>query len=255
MASSGGGRKRKTRRIAGGDKAARPKEGRRSNVVLEWTRSILIILAVFFVLRTFVVQTFVITSGSMENTLLVGDFVVVNRLAIGSTIPFTHIHIPGYSSPERGDVLVFTPPPSDPIGMDLVKRLIGMPGDTIQMKDRVVYIDGKPLPEPYTLQNDMPNVSSPEMNWQKAYLAPWVDPKTYSPSRDDWGPLIIPRNRYFMMGDNRENSLDSRYWGFVTGQELQGRAEFLYFSYRRNSFRPFPWITQIRWGRIGRVIH
>jgi signal peptidase I len=221
----------------------------------EWIKSILIAVVLFFGLRAFMVQTFVITSGSMENTLLVGDFLVVNRAAIGSHIPFTHVRIPGYSAPKRGDVLVFRPPPPDDTTMMLVKRLIGMPGDTIQMRNQVVYIDGKRLDEPYIKHTDSKDSSYPWMAWQKDYLAPGVDRSTYAPTRDNWGPLIIPKDRYFMMGDNRENSFDSRYWGLLAGERLEGRAEFLYFSYNKNSYRPFPWIREIRWSRIGDVIH
>ncbi len=227
----------------------------RPSVVAEWTKSIIIAALLFFVLRAFIVQTFVITSGSMENTLLVGDFLLVDRAAIGSYIPFTHVHIPGYSKPKRGDVLVFRPPPPDDTTMMLVKRLIGMPGDTIQMRNQVVYIDGKRLDEPYVKHTDSKDSSYPWMAWQKAYLEPGVDKSTYSPTRDNWGPLIIPKDRYFMMGDNRENSFDSRYWGLLPGERLEGRAEFLYFSYNKNSYKPFPWIREIRWGRIGDIIH
>jgi len=249
VARSGRAQERRARRAAKKD-GSRTQES--SSTWAEWARSIVVIVVAFLVLRTFIVQTFVITSGSMENTLLVGDFLVVNRVAIGSEIPFTHLRIPGYSSPGRGDVLVFRPPPSDPVNMDLVKRAIGMPGDTIEMRDKTVYIDGKPLDEPYVwYDRDIPDLTDPRMEWQRAYLAPGVDPTSYAPTRDNWGPLVVPPDRYFMMGDNRDNSLDSRYWGFVDGASLQGRAELLYFSYNEGSYRPFPWIREIRWSRIG----
>ena len=106
------------------------------NAVIEWVKSILIALVLFFFLRSFLLQTFVITSGSMEETLLVGDMLVANRAAIGSQIPFTDIRIPGYSSPKRGDVIVFDPPHETEI--KLVKRLVGMPGDTLEMQDQVL---------------------------------------------------------------------------------------------------------------------
>ncbi len=228
---------------------------RQPNAAKEWLKSIVVALVLFVVLRAFVVQTFVITSGYMEKTLLVGDFLVVNRAAIGSAVPFTHVRIPGYSSPRRGDVLVFLPPPSDPINMDLVKRLVGMPGDTIEMRNRVVYIDGKALHEPYVVHTDAPDFPDSTMAWQRRYLAPSVDPVSYRPTRDNWGPLVIPTDHYFMMGDNRENSLDSRFWGFVEGGNFQGRVELLYFSYDKQSYRPFPWIRDIRWRRIGKGIH
>ena len=231
---------------------AEPPKG---SAVAEWTKSFVVAAILFFFLRTFLVQTFVITSGSMENTLLVGDMLVVNRAAMGSRIPLTNVRIPGYTEPRRGDVLVFDPPPPDTVNMKLVKRLVGMPGDTLQMRNRVLYVDGKPQDEPYVHHTDAGDDTYPWMEWQKKYLLPGVDPRTYSPTRDNWGPLVIPEGKYFMMGDNRETSFDSRYWGLVDRWRLEGRAVFVYFSYNKLSYRPFPWIREIRWSRIAHGIH
>jgi signal peptidase I len=93
------------------------------------------------------------------------------------------------------------------------------------------------------------------MVWQQDYLLPGVDPETYAPTRDQWGPLVIPEDRYFMLGDNRDSSLDSRYWGLLERWRLEGRASFIYFSYNRGSARPFSWLREVRWGRIGDGIH
>lgn len=207
-----------------------------------------IALVIFLILRTFVLQTFYITSGSMEDSLLVGDFLVVNRAAVGSRVPFTPLRIPGYGDLERGQILVFDPP-HEP-DLKLVKRLLGLPGDTLEMRDKVLYVNGEPLDEPYVKHVDVPDAGDPWMRWQRSYLAPGVDPATYEPTRDTWGPLIIPEDRYFMLGDNREESLDSRYWGLLEGWRLEGRVSFIYFSYNRGSYRPFPWIREVRWGRI-----
>ena len=246
--------KRPTRRRAGGGKGGGKSAGSGS-ALAEWTKSILVAAVLFVFLRSFLVQTFVITSGSMENTLLVGDMLVVNRAALGSMIPFTSARIPGYSEPHRFDVIVFEPPPPDTVNMKLVKRLIGLPGDTLQMRNRVLYIDGKAQDEPYVLHSAVGDESYPWMEWQKKYLLPGVDPSTYAPTRDNWGPLVIPNGYYFMMGDNRETSFDSRYWGLVERWRLEGRASFIYFSYNKQSYRPFPWLREIRWGRIGEGIH
>ncbi len=216
--------------------------------VAEWAKSIVIALALFLFLRTFLVQTFVITSGSMEETLLVGDMLVVNRAAIGSRIPATDIRIPGYSEPRLNDVMVFDPPHEETL--KLIKRLVGMPGDTIEMRNRAFYRNGQQVDEPYVVHSGVPDESHPWMEWQKTYLASSVDPRTYTPTRDTWGPLVIPADRYFMLGDNREQSLDSRYWGLLEGWRLEGRAVFTYFSYNKGSYRPFPWVREIRWGRI-----
>jgi signal peptidase I len=224
---------------------------------LEWIKSIAVAAVIFLVLRTFLVQTFVITSGSMEDTLLVGDFLVVNRAAIGSRVPLTDVRIPGYSEPRRGDVLVFDP--AHEVNMMLVKRLIGMPGDTLSMRERVLFINGQAVDEPYVkhipdTRDDVPPPGMPQdrdMSWQQAHVGPGVDRATYQPTRDNWGPLVVPEGHYFMLGDNREQSLDSRYWGLVEAWRVEGRAVFIYFSYDKESPRPFAFLREVRLGRIG----
>jgi signal peptidase I len=238
--------KRRTRGVAGGGA-----EEKASGAV-EWAKSIAIAVLLFLFLRTFIVQTFVITSGSMEDTLLVGDMLVVNRAAIGTRIPGTGLRIPGYSAVERGDILVFDPPHEETL--KLIKRLIAMPGDTVEMRSRTLYVNGQPQDEPYVRHLPVPDESHPWMEWQRDHLLEGVDAREYAPTRDNWGPLVIPEDRYFTLGDNREASLDSRYWGLLEGWRLEGRAVFKYYSYNKGSYRPFPWIREVRWGRIGRGI-
>jgi signal peptidase I len=223
-----------------------------AHAAVEWFKSLFVAAVLFLVLRSFLVQTFVITSGSMEDTLLVGDMLMVNRAAIGSAVPFTGLRIPGYSEPHRLDVLVFDPPHEETL--KLVKRLIGLPGDTLQMRNRTLYLNGVAQDEPYLKHADIPDETHPWMAWQKDYLAPGVDRESYVPTRDNWGPLVIPEDRYLMLGDNRETSLDSRYWGLLEGWRLEGRAVFIYYSYNKDSYRPFPWLREVRWGRIGNGI-
>ena len=229
------------------DKAG--KEEPAKNALVEWTKSLAIAAVLFVLIRTFLLQTFVITSGSMEDALLVGDFLLANRAAVGSRIPGTRIRIPGYSSVRQGDVIVFDPP-HEP-DLKLVKRLIGMPGDTVEMQNAVLLLNGEPQDEPYVKyldpDGDLPH---PMMSWHAQYLTDEVDRPTYRPTRDNWGPLAIPEDRYFMLGDNRDTSLDSRYWGLLEGWRLEGRTSFIYFSYNKGSFRPFPWIREIRGSRI-----
>ena len=241
---------------------ARSGRNRAGGTVLEWIKSIGVAVVIFVLLRTFLVQTFVITSGSMEETLLVGDFLVVNRAGIGSRVPFTDLRIPGYSRPRRGDVIVFDP--AHEVKLMLVKRLVGMPGDTLSMRNRQLYLNGQPVDEPYVkhipdIGDDFPDprVLTPDrdMSWQYKHLAPGVDSATYRPSRDNWGPVVVPPDFYFMLGDNREQSLDSRYWGLVEGWRLEGRAVFIYFSYNLDSFQPFAFLREVRLPRIGDVIH
>ena len=228
----------------------RSEKERRRPVVWEWARSFLIALLLYLVLRTFVIQTFVITSGSMENTLLVGDFLMVNRLAMGSRIPLTSIRIPGYATPERGDVLVFDPHHED--DLKLVKRLVGIPGDTLEMRDKILYLNRVPQVEPYVQHDDVGrDEPDPQMSWQRGHLADGVDASAYRPTRDNWGPIVVPPEHYFMLGDNRDNSNDSRYWGPLEARRVEGRVSFLYFSYDKESLRPFPWLREVRWSRVG----
>jgi len=225
---------------------------RRPESLAEWAKSIALALVLFLFLRTFIVQTFIITSGSMEQTLLVGDMLVVNRLAIGSRIPGTNLRIPGYSVPDYGDVIVFDPPHDDTL--TLIKRLVGMGGDTLEMRSRVLYRNGVVVQEPYVNHHNIPDESDHVMDWQLDYLKADADPALYSPSRDNWGPLVIPDDHFFMLGDNRELSYDSRYWGLLERWRLQGRAVFIYYAYNGESYRPFPWLREVRWGRIGNPI-
>jgi signal peptidase I len=220
----------------------------------EGVKSLGLALVLFLVLRSFVIQNFVITSGSMEETLLVGDFLMVNRVALGRRIPFTTVSIPGYSEPRRFDVIVFEP--SHVADLKLVKRLIGMPGDTLSMTERVLSINGEVVDEPWVSHEDVPDEGAtvPYMEWQRDHLVLGVDRATYRPTRDNWGPLVIPEGRYFMLGDNRETSLDSRYWGLLERWRLEGKAVFIYFSYNRDSVRPFAFLREIRWRRFGQGI-
>ena len=169
------------------DGAERGKGGDRTrkSTPAEWTRSVLTAVAAVLLLRLFVFQTFFIDSGSMRNTLLIGDFVYVNRLAMGSPVPFTGLRLPGYSKPRRGDVLVFDPPNDDTL--TVVKRLVGMPGDMLEMRDRVLYLNGEPQEEPHVVHAPLPDGSSPEMLWQQDVLLGGAR-DDYRPTRDTGAP-------------------------------------------------------------------
>jgi signal peptidase I len=217
--------------------------------IWEWTKSLAMGFVLFLVLRTFLIQTFTITSGSMEGTLLVGDFLVLSKSAYGATVPGTGVKLPGYSEPKRGDVVVFRGH-HEPI--DLVKRLVGLPLDTLEMRDGVLIVNGQAQAEPYVRHTDPGgDVTHPWMAWQAQHLVDSLDVMRYRPTRDNWGPLVVPQDRYFVMGDNRDESLDSRYWGFVDPVSLKGRAVVLYFSYDREALGTLPIFQHIRWGRIG----
>jgi signal peptidase I len=190
----------------------------------------------------------------MEDSLLIGDFLVVNRLALGARIPGTQVRVPGYGEPERGDVLVFeSGQEQDP---NLVKRLIGLPGETIEMRGKQVLIDGVLLNEPYVKHFDSAgDPYDPAMDWQRSHLLPGTDPATYSPTRDNWGPIVVPDGSYFFLGDNRDGSRDSRFWGPIERWRLMGKPIFLYYSYDRDSSTPFAFFREGRWDRIGSMIH
>ena len=220
----------------------------------EWTKIFWISVALFLVLRTFIVEAFKIPSGSMERTLLIGDFLLVNKLAYGAEIPFTHKRLPGLREPQREDVIVFESP--EDLTKTYVKRLVGMPGDTIEMKDGVLYRTRERMSERYIIHS-APDIDPVEdrFRWQLAHL---VKPATasvgYYPSRNNWGPLLVPEKNYFVLGDNRDNSSDSRYWGFVADSLVKGRPFVIYYSYAPDSAHGLAWLTRIRWNRLGELV-
>lgn len=208
-------------------------------------------IVLFLVIRTFVVEAFKIPTGSMENTLLVGDFLLVNKAVYGAEIPIAHTRLPAFADPQREDVIVFLPP-HDP-SKNYVKRIVGLPGDTLAMRDKVLLINGDPQVEPYARHIDLfTDPTDPRMYWQRAFLV--GDTAHYHPTRDRWGPLVVPPGKYFALGDNRDNSEDSRYWGFLDAEDIRGRPMFVYYSFVRDPLHPFSWITDVRWTRIGELI-
>ena len=176
----------------------------------ETIKTAVVALAIAMFIRTFVVQAFRIPSGSMEDTLLVGDFLLVDKFTYGARVPFTDIRLPGLREPRRGDILVFKSPTT---GQDFIKRCIGTGGESVLVQDDVVYIDGQPLEEPSKVL------------------------KTYPFGGDARGarfgvhtPLRIPDHALFMMGDNRHNSQDSRYWNALDPRRVVGHAFVIYWS-------------------------
>ncbi len=221
-----------------------------------WMRSLGMALVLFLIIRTFLIEAFQIPSGSMERTLLAGDFLFVNKAAFGAQIPGTRARLPGFESPQRGDVIVFAYPKNP--DLNYVKRVIGVGGDTVEMRAGEVRVNGEPLREPYVQRVDPGHdVSDPEFNWQREYLlaASSEARRRYHPTRDTWGPLAVPPGKYFVLGDNRDNSADSRYWGFVDAGAIRGRPLVVYFSYDREAYDALPWLTDIRWHRLGSVVH
>jgi signal peptidase I len=186
---------------------------------------IAVVLALF--IRTFIVQAFKIPSGSMTSTLVIGDHILVNKFLYGIKIPFLDKTIVPIKDPERGDIIVFKFP-EDPT-KDFIKRVIGIAGDEIQIRDKKVYING-------VLSSDLGGFHTDSR----------ILPKRMQP-RDNFGPVTIPSNKLFMMGDNRDHSYDSRFWGFVDLKAVKGKAFIIYWSWDKNSFG-------IRWSRIGQLL-
>lgn len=223
---------------------------------------------IYLVIKTLLMEAFRIPSGSMIPSLLIGDWLFVNKLVYGPHIPFTRVNLPGYSDPKRGEIVVFVSPyqPDEAqIGNDptptLVKRLIGMPGDTLYMREGLVYVNGMSQRQGYAAASNPkgdPHETSPLMDWQhKIELAGTrFGPPPRTPTHDHWGPLLIPSGHYFMMGDNRYFSKDGRYWGVVPRANVRGRPMFIYYSYvpKGESDRPVSFITDIRWSRLGHWI-
>jgi signal peptidase I len=221
-----------------------------------WMRSVGMAVVLFLIVRTFLVEAFQIPSGSMERTLLIGDFLFVNKAVYGAQIPGTHSRLPGFESPKRGDVIVFAYPKAP--DTNFVKRIIGMGGDTLQMVGGSVLVNGVRQVESYVQRTDRwHNAYEPDFEWQRAYLADTsiLARAEYRPRRDDWGPLVVPSRKYFVLGDNRDISADSRYWGFVDETAVKGRPLIIYWSCDKEAHDPLPCLTDIRWSRLGSLIH
>ncbi len=219
----------------------------------DWAKSIALALALFMVIRTSVVEAFKIPTSSMEGTLLVGDFLLVNKAIYGARLPGTDIRLPPFAEPGRGDVVVFHPPHEPE--KNYVKRLVGVPFDTLEMRDKQLYLNGSPVAEPYATYLDRQgDAVHPDMDWQSSHLIA-SEPRRYHPTRDNWGPLVVPEGQYFFLGDNRDNSEDSRYWGFVARDQIRGRPWLVYYSYELSLSTSVPWLSRVRWGRLGTVIH
>ena len=219
--------------------------------LFDWAKSLSLALILFLLVRSFFVEAFKIPSGSMEGTLLVGDFLLVNKLVYGAEVPFTGKRLPAVRTPQRGDVVVFQYP-EDP-QKSYVKRLVGLPGDTLSMKNGSLVRNGVMLVEQYVTHTD-PGYDPPaeDFRWQRSFLVSTAEAaRPYHPSRNNWGPIVVPPHNLFMLGDNRDNSSDSRYWGFVNDTLVRGTPLFVYYSYEADSAATVDWLTRVRWHRLG----
>lgn len=197
----------------------------KKQILKEYLEAIITALLIALVIRAYVVQAFKIPSGSMIPTLLVGDHLLVNKFIYGIKLPFTDKRLLVIKKPQRGDIIVFKYP-EDP-SRDFIKRVIAVEGDVVEEKNKVVYVNGQPLSEPYIQHTDR-------------------NRNPFEP-RDNFGPYIVPKNKLFVMGDNRDQSYDSRYWGYVDMKDIRGKALIIYWSW--DSKRHLPRIE-----RIGKLI-
>ena len=219
----------------------------------DWFRFAFITLLIFFLVRGFVLEAFTIPTSSMEGTLLVGDFLFVNKALFGAEIPGTEARLPAIRDPERGDVVVFQPPHDR--GRVYVKRLVGVPGDTLEMRQKTLFLNGLPREEGYVRYLDQRgDAIHPGMKWQSEYLSPTRSMGRYIPSRDNWGPLVVPFGKFFVLGDNRDNSEDSRYWGFIDRDDIRGRPWMVYLSLEEEDGFSGGWLRRVRWDRVGYLV-
>ena len=203
----------------------------------EWSEALIVAVVLALIIRTFLFQAFKIPSGSMLDTLLIGDHLLVNKFIYGTQLPFSDERFLALRNPQRGDVIVFEFPDDKDKSYfqrrDFIKRVVGEPGDRIEIRDKQVYVNSELYAIPQEVHKDsqlVPAIASP---------------------RDFAGPIQVPEGKYFVMGDNRDYSYDSRFWGFVPEEKIKGLAFIKYWSWSAQSSL----LEKIRWGRIGRPIN
>lgn len=208
------------------DDQAQPKKSQ----LRDWSEALIVAAVLALIIRTFVVQAFKIPSGSMEDTLLIGDHLLVSKFIYGLQVPFSDEPILSFRDPERGDVIVFEFPEDKNKSYfkrrDFIKRVIGIPGDQVEIRNKNVYVNGERYLTPEAVYKDGTMTAGP---------------------RDNMPSLTVPPDSYFVMGDNRDRSYDSRFWRFVDRSAIKGRAFIKYWSWDSEKFLP-------RWNRIGRMI-
>jgi signal peptidase I len=218
--------------------------------LVEVGRSVVLALVVLTLVRSLLVEAFKIPTSSMEGTLLAGDFLLVNKVVFGAEIPGVGRTLPALSEPEHSEVIVFHPP-HEP-DKHYVKRVVGVPGDTLYMSAKVLYRNGVRQTEPFARYSDgNGDAVHPGMMWQSRYLVSTVRVNRYRPSRDNWGPIVVPEGSFFVLGDNRDNSEDSRYWGFVDREAIRGRPWIVYYSSGVGPQGEIQVFREVRWDRIG----
>ena|SRR3990167_3203086 len=223
---------------------------KKMSVISDYSRSFFPVLLIVFLLRSFLYEPFRIPSGSLEPTLLMGDFILVNKFDYGIRLPVIHKKIFNMGSPKHGDIIVFRWPPNPSV--DFIKRVIGLPGDRISYINKVLYINGQKMPQDF-LQNafsmDETGAETPVLEKQENLLDIKHDIFIDSTKSSlDFHDIEVPKGMYFVLGDNRDNSADSRYWGFVPDKNIVGKAVLIWMSWDNADMHP-------RWNRIGKIIN
>lgn len=203
--------------------ALKPSSPRKKSLFREYAEALLIALVLALFIRTFIVQAFKIPSESMLQTLQVGDHLLVNKFLYGIKWPFTNTYAVKGADPELGDIIVFEYP-NNP-SLDYIKRIVGLPGDVVEVRNKQFFRNGQPVKEAYIRH---------------------TEPRRVEPIRDNFGPVTVPAGKYFVMGDNRDNSQDSRFWGFVDRSAIRGKAWRIYWSSEG--------LGTVRWNRFGQIV-
>ncbi len=196
--------------------------------IQEYAEAIIIAILIAFFIRTFVVQAFKIPSGSMKPTLLIGDHILVSKFIYGVKIPYFRKTLIPIKDPQRGEIIVFIYP--EDRSKDFIKRVIGVGGDTIEIRNKKIFLNGMPYEDKHGV-----------------YVDDFVIPGAIQP-RDNFGPVTVPKGTVFAMGDNRDQSYDSRFWGFVDLKDVMGKAYIIYWSWDKEN-------NSVRWNRLGSLLH
>lgn len=204
----------------------------KKKLIKEYLEPLIVAVLIALVIRAFVVQAFEIPSGSMEPTLLIGDYLLVNKFIYGIRVPYINIKFFQYKKPRRGEVIVFVYPLDT--SKDFIKRVIGTEGEKVEIVHNKIYINDRLIEDPWGhfVTNDFP--------------------ESYLQRVENFGPVVVPKDSVFVMGDNRDNSADSRVWGFLNVHAVLGKAMIIYFSWDRTNENFF---DKVRWFRIGKLIH
>jgi signal peptidase I len=210
------------------DNKKNTREKKKKSLFREYLEAAIIALILALFIRAFVIQAFKIPSGSMKPTLLIGDHILVNKFIYGIKVPFVDRYIIPIKKPKRGDVVVFKWPRDE--RKDFIKRVVGIEGDTIEIKNDMLYVNGKKIKKEYVGKYRDDNIAVADK-----YLELFDKSQHYILDEyikhENYGPVIVPKNSIFVMGDNRDNSHDSRYWRFVSLNKLKGKAIIIYWSW------------------------